>query len=45
MTPKHLDFLVKHGFRRRRNALFAAHCKDAAPFLGNRLPGVAEVTQ
>jgi hypothetical protein len=42
MTPKRLDFLIKHGFRRRREASFPAHYKDAASFLGNRWARVGE---
>jgi hypothetical protein len=38
MTPKRLDLLTKHGFRRGRKAWFAAHRNDAAP---NRLAGEA----
>jgi hypothetical protein len=45
MTAKRLDFPIKHGFRRRRRASFAAHPKDAARFPGNRLAGAGEAAQ
>jgi hypothetical protein len=45
MTPERLDFPVKPCLRRRRRASFAAHSKDAAPFLGNRLAGMGEAAQ
>ena len=45
MTPKHLDFLSKHGFRRRRETSFAAHYNDVALLPGNRLAGAGEAAQ
>ena len=45
MTPKRLDFLIKHGFRPGRKASFTAHHKDAASFLGNRVAREGEAAQ